>query len=156
MIDFAAVFDIDGVLADNLGRKHFLELKEADWKGFFAACLDDNELPAAELLRTLYFDLDYKIILLSSRPESNRELTQEWLIKMGIPYDELIMKGNNTTYKLGGEKQDTWKTEKINKLKKKYKIMFIFEDDYSNIAEMQKAGLPVIAMYSGYYEYPKL
>ncbi len=43
------IFDIDGTLADNSHRQHFLEGGKKDWKGFFDAMVDDQ--PNINVLR---------------------------------------------------------------------------------------------------------
>src|SRR5690554_5803596 len=47
------VFDLDGTLALNEHRQHYVErpVGEKDWRGFFAAC--DKDVPNTPVIRTL-------------------------------------------------------------------------------------------------------
>jgi hypothetical protein len=151
----AVIFDIDGVLACNLQRKHYIEGKSPDWKTFFKECATDSPLPAVDLLKHFYHcgnNEDIFVIILSSRPEWNREETEYWLKLYSIPCDELILRPNK--YEDLSDEVFPWKTKVIEGIYKKYDILFIFEDDPVNIASFQSMGYPVIAMYSGYYNYP--
>ena len=48
------VFDLDGTLADNKHREHFVTGKEKDWDAFFGACDDDAPIwPAIDVLMAL-------------------------------------------------------------------------------------------------------
>ena len=47
------IFDLDGTLADNTHRMHFLDQEPKDWDGFFAACSDDAPMIALEVFRQL-------------------------------------------------------------------------------------------------------
>jgi phosphoglycolate phosphatase-like HAD superfamily hydrolase len=45
----AAVFDIDGVLADSFWRGHYIWKNKPDWEGFFEACPNDPPQALAAL-----------------------------------------------------------------------------------------------------------
>lgn len=87
------VFDLDGTLADNKHREHFIiateDRTEPDWDGFFEACDGDAPIwPAIETLCALYSTWDRftqrnDIEIWSGRGEgeggSVREKTLKWL-----------------------------------------------------------------------------
>ena len=74
----AAVFDMDGVLADASGRQHLLERPYRDWDGFFEACGDDPLIDeVGQLLHCL--DDGLRIILLTARPIRVQRHTLDWL-----------------------------------------------------------------------------
>ena len=74
------ICDIDGTIADNSHRQHYL-LGKKDWKNFFLAI--DKDKPILKILKKiecLYQD-GFQIIFVTGRPEEYRELTQKWLKK---------------------------------------------------------------------------
>lgn len=91
------VFDLDGTLANNLHRqavlphKEFLLNTEQDIAQFWAEAVNDPpHEPIAEIARSLF---DYhEIVVLTSRVETLREQTEDWLERADIPYDDLIMR----------------------------------------------------------------
>lgn len=46
------VFDLDGTLADDSHRKHYLDRDPKDWNGFYDACDGDN--PAYAMMDLMY------------------------------------------------------------------------------------------------------
>lgn len=88
------ILDLDGTLADCSHRMHYIETSPKDWKTFFAYCYDDPIIePVYELIKSL--KSDYKIVITTSRPESNRYLSNLWLEEKGIKYDMLLMRKTN-------------------------------------------------------------
>lgn len=85
------VVDIDGTLADISHRQHYIKGKRKRWQKFFQAMDKDLPVPAvAAKVRML--SQDHTIILVSSRPNDYRKLTEEWLNKHKIPYQQLFMR----------------------------------------------------------------
>lgn len=80
------VFDLDGTLALDDHRRHFLlpqEGGEKDWDSYFAACGGDAPAkPIIHLLRRLH-GTD-RIVLWSGRSDSVREQTEIWLAQHGL------------------------------------------------------------------------
>lgn len=81
----AAIFDIDGTLADMEHRKHLAEKKE--WDAFFTAMPQDApKQPIIDLLK-MYYHFGHAIILVTGRPKTYENHTREWLRQHGIlPY----------------------------------------------------------------------
>ena len=79
----AAIFDIDGTLADNEHRRHFVENRGTlpkDWASFFAA--QDKDTPkfyVGQLARMLSEEHGLFIVLLTGRAETHRDVTQAWI-----------------------------------------------------------------------------
>ena len=87
----AAIFDLDGTLAENGYRLHHVTGGKRDWDAFFAAVEDDAVVgPIRDLLFTVSHD--YAIIICSGRTASCREATERWLTNNGIGYSELYMR----------------------------------------------------------------
>lgn len=82
----AIVFDIDGTLADNTHRLHFIQQEPKDWDSFFEECDKDGRInPIINILNILlqaYFVIDkpsFEFVFCSARPERTRDKTKSWL-----------------------------------------------------------------------------
>lgn len=86
------VFDLNGTLANIDHRLHFIKTKPKNWPAFFEACKDDAPVEwVIDLLRTVAQGKAY-ILVLSGRSEQVRKATEDWLIKHGVFYSELLMR----------------------------------------------------------------
>ena len=86
--------DIDGTVANNDHRQHFLEGKK-DWDGFFDK-LDEDE-PIRPIINKVIENnkSGKKIIFLTGRPERYRDKTETWLKKY-FPFNiKMLMRNNN-------------------------------------------------------------
>lgn len=86
--DKAVIFDIDGTLAHKCDRDIYDGSKAID------DYLDQN------VYKLLCMEKNYlgnKIIIMSGRDEKYREVTENWLLKNNINYDELFMRPENDT-----------------------------------------------------------
>ena len=87
----AVIFDIDGTLADNSERQKYLS--ELRWDMFFNEM--GNDYPVKEVLELYNLirnSQQYKIIIVSGRPEKYKKLTEQWLTWNNIYYDDLYMR----------------------------------------------------------------
>lgn len=76
------IFDLDGTLALIQHRRHFVERERGrqDWKGFYAACVDDE--PNAPVLRVMENLRRFgDVWIFSGRSDEVRRQTVEWLVK---------------------------------------------------------------------------
>lgn len=90
------VFDLDGTLADNKHREHFITGDEKDWDAFFEACAGDAPIwPALNVLHALWYaplapERKHKIEIWSGRREgeggSVRQKTLAWLRGDDMPH----------------------------------------------------------------------
>jgi len=88
--------DLDSTIADTRHRHHMVlregEREHTDWVAYSLACAADAPIPGTSRLVHLLFP-HYRIVLVSSRDEVARSLTERWLEDQSIPYDELILGG---------------------------------------------------------------
>jgi len=86
--------DIDGTIANNSHRQHWLKSKPANWKAYNATMSEDLVIkPMAFMLGYLMMDLSIKVIFVSGREEPYRGITEEWLRDNCINwYDALYMR----------------------------------------------------------------
>jgi hypothetical protein len=96
--DEVVCFDLDSTLCDTRHRHHLVlpgeERDQTDWVAYSLACAGDAPIDGTcRLLRLLA--RHWRIVLVSSRDEQARSLTEQWLVDHGIPYDELILGGTD-------------------------------------------------------------
>ena len=133
------ICDIDGTIADNNHRQHFLEGKK-DWEAFFSSA--DQDKPIKNIIQEIISlqKKDHEIIFVSGRPSLYRTLTKKWLEKFFNFKINLYMRKNGDKRNKVLVKQDIFNNE----LKKKNtRIEIVFEND-KDLAEMwAKMGLKV-------------
>ena len=85
------IVDIDGTLADVRHRLHYLRGRRKDWGAFFHAM--DRDTPIEGVVRWVQgLPPDYRVAIITGRPEQYREITAAWLRRQGIPSGELYMR----------------------------------------------------------------
>lgn len=90
--------DLDSTLCDTSHRHHLVlqgdERVNTDWVAYSLACAEDAPIEGAcRLVRLLH--AYYRIVLVSSRDEQARSLTENWLARHDVPFDELILGGSD-------------------------------------------------------------
>jgi phosphoglycolate phosphatase-like HAD superfamily hydrolase len=87
--------DVDGTLANNEHRQHFLDVKPKDWKNFKYNAFYDPPYPdIVWLVRTLHA-AGNKILIVTARTEDEREVTTRWLDEVagiGGLYERMYMR----------------------------------------------------------------
>ena len=86
--------DIDGTIANNEHRQHFLEGKK-DWDGFFSELINDK--PIFSIINKVIeeHNTGKDIVFLTGRPERYRIKTTEWLKKYFDFEIRLLMRKKN-------------------------------------------------------------
>ena len=94
------ICDIDGTIANNDHRQHFLEGKK-DWDGFFSELLRDKPMYSIiEKVKNLHFD-GKNIAFITGRPDRYRAETVKWLnLYFEFEYLLLMRKNNDKRNKL--------------------------------------------------------
>ena len=91
---FAAVFDVDGTLADNSHRRHYVERPKGtkDWKSFNATM--NRDVPNKPIVTLLHAAkaVGLTTILATGRGEEYRDVTEAWMERHFIKYDLLMMR----------------------------------------------------------------
>lgn len=131
------VFDIDGTLADNQHRVHYLEGDKKDWDGFFGAQEHDTvNYGTVQILDALVAQ-DHPIILLTGRGEELREGTVQWLAENEIDYDVLIMRPEGNR-----EGDDVLKIRQLEEYVNKWGgvVRCIFDDRKRVVQAFRKKG----------------
>lgn len=142
------VCDIDGVLANgdhrnvHLGRGRW----PTDWTLFHRDQHLDPVIPGpANLVRMLYQG-GVRVYLLTNRPVGYRTVTEQWLVRNGIPSDGLFMRGENDEYA-------TYKPMFVERLlKNNVDVQLFIDDDPMLCQAVQDMGVPVLYVHSGYFD----
>jgi len=87
-----AIFDLDGTLALNEHRVHFIHGEKKDWKAFHNACDGDKpNNPVIALLRSLVRQ-GYDVEIWTGRIDTVRVKTEKWLALHGMKHVPLKMR----------------------------------------------------------------
>ncbi len=175
-----AIIDLDGVVADNTKRFEKAEeakaafMKDAEARFEVIFTHGDSRKKATELYWQTAFNPDlvaldtltegvnealldiqeqgYRVIFLTSRPESMRDATEQWLFEQTVydSDDELIMKPLAAQY----VKTVVWKALTIQMLVPLYGAdeVLIVDDEGANLAELQKHDVSNMRLYSSLAE----
>lgn len=122
------LFDIDGTLALMNGKRG-----PFDWNKVH---LDDvNEIVKEQLI--LLHKNNYKIIIMTGRDESCKELTKNWFNVNNIPFDDMFMRTKDDH-----RKDSVIKTELFEKhIKGNYFVKAVFDDRLQVINTWYKLGI---------------
>jgi len=87
------ICDIDGTIANNDHRQHYLEGKK-DWEGFFSELINDE--PIFPIINKVIeeYNTGKEIVFLTGRPERYRNVTTEWLKRYFDFEIKLLMRKN--------------------------------------------------------------
>lgn len=130
--------DIDGTVANNDHRQHFLEGKK-DWDGFFSELV--NDLPIQTIIdKVIQEQVNGKeIVFLTGRPERYRKETESWLQKhFEFKFQLLMRKDNDKRNKIISKQEVLFE----NNISKK-NIFKVFENDYQLISYWTEKGFSV-------------
>ncbi len=137
----AAIFDIDGVLAETLPRvrEHLWREVKPDWDAFYADQRYDNPIPwTFTFMRALAKD-GYKIALLTGRPGQFRDDTIKWLFENDARYHVLWMRAVDD-YR---PPQEAKKEQLYDLRKRGWDVELAFEDHPETVQMYMDEGLMV-------------
>ena len=143
------VFDLDGVLVDVKDYAEKYLIGEKNWKAYFACTLDFPPIePMVEFLRTFISGQgSHTVYFITSRPESNRELTEIWLrghVFRGLSWcDSALFMRKDGDGRTGAE-------VKLDHLKG-LKVDLVFDDDPSVVKAMLENGYTVVQVHGYRY-----
>ncbi len=135
--EVAVIMDIDGTIADESDRRaKATENGKINWDEYFdpkRLSLDKPVKEARKVLNELS-RMGVKIIYVSSRPESLRKATLEWLKKNGFPEGKLYLRRKF-------ERTLDFKKRVCKYLAKKYRVIAAVGDREKDIVAYKYAGL---------------
>ena len=130
--------DIDGTVANNNHRQHFLEGKK-DWDGFFSELINDE--PIIKIIEKInaYHDAGNNIIFLTGRPEKYRYSTTLWL-KENFDFEfKLLMRKNNDYRNKLEVKEEIFNENFLSN-----DIEYIFDNDIDLIEMWNEKGIKTV------------
>lgn len=132
----AVSFDIDGTLAHMGDRRGPYETSKY--------MLDEVDVLVREAL-WLYEQAGYRIVILTARSEDFREDTEQWLERMDITYDELLMRPT------GDNRNDSIVKSEIvdNHISGQYDIRMHFDDRDRVVNALRDKGIKVAQVNPG-------
>jgi uncharacterized HAD superfamily protein len=139
------VFDIDGTVANNQHRIHWISSRPKNWKACDAAmhkdgCYDD----IIWLLNSLRLP-DTRIIFCTGRSEATRKVTEEWL-KDNIGYYDALYMRSSGDYR----KDSIVKVELLHKITYDYTKPYIWFDDRQQVVDaIRNEGVRVLQVAPG-------
>lgn len=86
----AAIFDLDGTIADVSHRVHLAKAK--NWDKFHEGMADDIPIANMVELTKMYSDKGYAILIFTGRPEKYAPQTWNQLHKWGVPVTQVHMR----------------------------------------------------------------
>lgn len=117
------ICDIDGTIANNDHRQHFLEGKK-DWEGFFSEL--NKDLPIYSVIQKVInlHEQGMRIIFITGRPERYINTTELWLKNyFNFSFEIIARKNNDRRDKLAVKKEMFYKNFK------KEDIYLVIEND---------------------------
>lgn len=121
------VWDIDGVLADNRHREHFI--LKGDRESFYdpAQVIKDEPIHCTIELLIALDEAGYENYLLSARRSNLEEVTIEWLKCYEIPYSKLIVRdvGDPRGHAI-------WKADILRKLDEEEDLIAFYDNEKEN------------------------
>jgi phosphoglycolate phosphatase-like HAD superfamily hydrolase len=143
----SVIVDMDGTLADVRHRLHYLEGRRKNWKSFFAHMHKDPPNPEiVDMVRKLA--RDHEIVVVSGRPDTYQQVTEAWLRRYQVPYQEIHMRP------AGDHRPDhIVKREILDRLLGAGKKIDLVIDDRPSVCDMwRECGLKVHQVKSDFWE----
>jgi hypothetical protein len=148
---WCVIMDIDGTLANADHRVHLIRdekraLDSPNWEAFLAAAADDVPNPEIVILSNKLAE-SYPVFMVTGRSENERAMTEDWLVRHGIDYDKLLMRGKHD------RRHDTViKVEILEEIREwGYEPLFAVEDRAAVTAMWRANGVRCLQVCEGNY-----
>lgn len=142
------IFDLDGTLADCSHRLPLIYNEPKQWDKFHAECINDKPIDSVFCILD-EMTQNYDIVFLTTRPDTSKDLTIDWLWKQSylITEEQLLMR------KSGDRRPDD--IVKLEILEREGltpdKVLFIVEDRNRVVKAMREKGYKVLQPQNGDY-----
>ena len=148
----AVIFDIDGTLANCEHRKHHLLKEKKDWTSFFSEIHNDKVNEAiVSIYKAFLFNNQYKVIILTGRPERYKSDTLMWFYSKSLMYYNDVTEDCFLFRPNGDYRDDDIVKKEIyeKKIKPKYDIIFVVEDRNRVVKMWRDLGLTCLQCQEG-------
>ena len=146
------IFDLDGTLA-LIDDRRTLSTKDngkIDWDIFFDPNninLDKPNQPVIKVAQ-MFKDSGFRIVILSGRLKTTKDVTKKWLEKFNVPFDVLKMRPDNKQFKFMSD--DDLKQGWLDTLFTNKEDVFAVFDDRNKVVDMWRSnGLNVFQVAEG-------
>lgn len=134
--DEAIIVDVDGTLAHIVDGRSPYDASRA---------MNDELDDAVGVITGMAYSHGYKVIIMTGRSAEHRQVTEDWLELMGVPYDELYTRADGDTRKDSIVKEELYRTH----VEKRFKVKFVL-DDRNQVVDMWRAiGLKCLQVQPG-------
>ncbi len=144
----AVVFDLDGVISDATHRQRYLRQEPQDWRGFFAAAVDDPVIDSGRALAGSV-GRGHAVVILTARPGYMTPETVRWLEHNDVRHDLLIIRPADDRRPSPDYKRD----ELIEMRSAGYDVQLAIDDDGEIVDMYRDQDVFALYVHSGYYEY---
>ena len=120
----AIIFDADGTLVDVRGIRHYVRGKWRDFDSFHRSSLFS---PPVQSVVDMAFDADregYAVIVVTAREDKYRDVTQAWLDKHAVPYENIYMRPTGDS-----RKDSIVKEELLERILEDYDVVHAVDDN---------------------------
>lgn len=134
--------DMDGTLADVTHRLHHIKGAQKNWKSFFQYMHED---PPHDIVLAWVRNLapEYRVVIVTGRPDTYRQQTIEWLTRHDVKYDAILMRPS------GDHRPDYVVKKELLGSVNKDRVAFVI-DDRPNVCDMWRdCGLRTIQLSMG-------
>jgi len=146
------IFDLDGTLA-LIDDRRTLSTKDngkIDWDIFFDPNninLDKPNQPVIKVAQ-MFKDSGFRIVILSGRLKTTKDVTKKWLENFNVPFDVLKMRPDNKQFKFMSD--DDLKQGWLDTLFTNKEDVFAVFDDRKKVVDMWRSnGLSVFQVAEG-------
>ena len=146
------IFDLDGTLA-LIDDRRTLSTKDngkIDWDIFFDPNninLDKPNQPVIKVAQ-MFKDSGFRIVILSCRLKTTKDVTKKWLENFNVPFDVLKMRPDNKQFKFMSD--DDLKQGWLDTLFTNKEDVFAVFDDRNKVVDMWRSnGLNVFQVAEG-------
>ncbi len=144
------IFDIDGTLADNSHRVHYILKADKDWAAYNQACGKDTPVkPVIAVLNCLY-RRGHKILFWTGREETIREQTERWL-KIWTTVTPVDIRNNLWMRGTGDRRPDYEIKEAALHSIDRTELAGVFEDREQVVAMWRRNGVMCFQVAEGKY-----
>lgn len=138
------ICDLDDTLANHEKRKILYHKSGGNYNILFSPELVvfDTVNERVKLILDVFMELDYKIFILSARPETMLKATKEWLEVNNVKYTNIQLKPTRDQFTKSAE----WKVETLKLFKMEFpnvEFSFAIDDSQPVIDAFEEEGIKV-------------
>lgn len=139
------ICDLDGTLALGVHREHLIQrsVADRDWDGYFdLAHTDEPNWPVIKTVEAL--NSIYDVWIVTGRIERTRAVTEDWLYKYQVQYEQMIMRPTDNRVQ-----DDELKIQMVKEAGIYDKILLVLEDRQRVVDAWRKEGFTCLQVAPG-------